>query len=71
MYGVKAKSQAGNITVKYIITTQKGQNRKKINYGYLESHLGNLRIMLEIQQRTSSPGESATGAMYLPLRIFV
>ena len=31
IYGVKAKSQAGNITVKYIITTQKGQNRKKIN----------------------------------------
>ena len=27
----KAKSQAGNIRVKYIITTQKGQNRKKIS----------------------------------------
>ena len=30
MYSVKAKSQAGNIRVKYIMTTQKGQNQKKI-----------------------------------------
>ena len=28
---VKAKSQAGNIRVRYIMTTQKGQNQKKIN----------------------------------------
>ena len=27
----KAKSQAGNIRVKYIMTTQKGQSRKKIS----------------------------------------
>ena len=27
----KAKSQAGNIRVKYVMTTQKGQNRKKIS----------------------------------------
>ena len=30
IYGVKAKSQVGNIRVKYIMTTQKGQNQKKI-----------------------------------------
>ena len=30
----KAKSQAGDIRVKYIITTQKGQSRKKISYGH-------------------------------------
>ena len=28
---VKGKSQAGNIRVKYIMTTQKGQSRKKIS----------------------------------------
>ena len=28
----KAKSQAGNITVKYVITTQKGQSQQKISY---------------------------------------
>ena len=28
---VKAKSQAGNIRVKYIMTTQKDQSRKKIS----------------------------------------
>ena len=39
--------------------------------GYYESHLGNLCIMLEIQQRTSGPGESAAGATYLSLRTFV
>ena len=27
----KAKSQAGNIRVKYIMTTQKGQSQKKIS----------------------------------------
>ena len=31
IYSVKAKSQAGNILVKYIMTTQKGQSRKKIS----------------------------------------
>ena len=46
----KAKSQAGNIRVKYIMTTQKGQS------------LGNLPIVLEIQQRALGPGESAAGA---------
>ena len=29
IYSVKAKSQAGNIRVKYIMTTQKDQSRKK------------------------------------------
>ena len=27
----KAKSQAGNVRVKYIMTTQKGQNQNKIS----------------------------------------
>ena len=67
----KAKSQAGNIRVKYVMTTQKGQNRKKISQESQESPLGNLRIMLEIQQRASGPGESAAEAPYLSLRIFV
>ena len=31
IYTVKAKSQAGNIRVKFIMTTQKGQSRKKIS----------------------------------------
>ena len=31
MYSVKAKSWAGNLGVKDIITTQKGQSRKKIS----------------------------------------
>ena len=35
IYSVKAKSQAGNIRVKYIMTTQKGQSRKKINLGIM------------------------------------
>ena len=71
IYSVKAKSQAGNIRVKYIMTTQKGQSRKKISKGYQESHLGNLHIMLEIQQRALGPGESMAGAAYLSLGIFV
>ena len=29
IYSVKAKSQAGNVRVKYIMTTQKGQSQKK------------------------------------------
>ena len=33
IYSDKAKSQAGNIRVTYIMTTQKGQSRKKINQG--------------------------------------
>ena len=71
IYSVKAKSQAGNIIVKYIMTTQKGQSRKKISQEFQESHLGSLCIMLEIQQRALGPGESAAGATYLSLRIFV
>ena len=70
IHSVKAKSKAGNIRVKYIIT-EKGQSRKKIYEGYKESHLGNLRIMLEIQRRAAGPGESAAVATYLSLRIFV
>ena len=31
IYDVKAKSQAANIWVKYIMTTQKGQSQKKIS----------------------------------------
>ena len=31
IYSVKAKGQAGNIRVKYIMTKQKGQSRKKIS----------------------------------------
>ena len=33
MYSVETKSQAGNIWVKYIMTTQKSQGRKKISQG--------------------------------------
>ena len=33
------------------MTTQKGQSQKKISQGSQESHLGNLRILLEIQPR--------------------
>ena len=31
IYSVNAKSQAGNLSVKYIMTTQKGQSQKKIS----------------------------------------
>ena len=34
IYNVKAKSQAGNIRVKYIRATQKGQSQKKTSTGY-------------------------------------
>ena len=34
IYSVKAKSQAGNIRVKFMMATQKGQSRKKISWGY-------------------------------------
>ena len=51
------------------MTTQNGQSRKKISQGSQESHLDNLRVLLEIQQRASGPGERAPGAMYLSLRI--
>ena len=34
-----------------------------------QSHLGNLHILLEIQREASGPGESATGATYLSLRL--
>ena len=34
IYSAKAKSQAGDIRVKYIMTTQKGQSQKKINLGF-------------------------------------
>ena len=33
IYNVKAKSQAGNIWAKDIVTTQKGQSQKKISHG--------------------------------------
>ena len=59
IYSVKAKSQAGNIWVKCIMTTQKP----------IENHLGNLGILLEIQQRASAQGKSTAGAMYLSVRI--
>ena len=36
IYSVKAKSQAGNIRIKYIMTTQKGQSRKENQLGILE-----------------------------------
>ena len=31
IYSVKAKTQAGNIRVKHIMTTQKGQSQKEIS----------------------------------------
>ena len=40
IYSVKAKSQAGNVQVKDVMTTQKGQSEKKRD-------LKNLRILLE------------------------
>ena len=52
------------------MTTQKGQSRKKIiSQGFWESHLRNLHILLEIQQRASGPEKSTAGAKYLSLRI--
>ena len=42
---------------------------KENQLGSQESHLGNSRILLEIQQRALGPGESASGTTYLSLRI--
>ena len=67
IYSVKAKSQASNIRAKYIMTTQKDQSQKNISQGSKESDLGNLCIMLEIQQRASGTVESDAGATYLSL----
>ena len=55
---VKAKSQAGNIEVKDVMTTQKGQSEKKRDlkfYGFC----------WKIQQRALGPGGSAAGVRYL------
>ena len=53
---VQAKSWAGDIWVKYIMTTQKSQSWKKISKGSYGSQPGNLHILLEIQQRASGWG---------------
>ena len=49
------------------MTIQKGQSRNKISQGSEESHLRNLRILLEIQQKTLGPGEHSWDD--IPLRI--
>ena len=46
-------SQASNILIKDIMTTLKGQSHKILSQG--------LRNLKKIQQRASSPGESAAG----------
>ena len=49
IYSVKAKSQAGNIWVKGIMTTQNGQNQKKIRkfYTLLKNSAGGLGFRRE------------------------
>ena len=48
---------------------QKGQSQKKISQGSQKSHLWNVHIILEIQQRASGPRQSTAGVSYLSLRI--
>ena len=48
IYSVKAKSQAGNIWVKYIMTAQIDQSQKKISLGSQGSQRGNLCILLKL-----------------------
>ena len=69
IYSVKAKSQLGNIWVKYIMITQKDQSQNKISLGSKESQLENLLILLKTQLRVSDPGESTAGATYQSVRI--
>ena len=57
IYSVKAKSQTGDIRVKYLMRTQKGQAKRKSARD------------LRNQQRATGPGERAAGAMCLSLRI--
>ena len=63
IHSVKAKSKAGNIRVKYIMITQKRPKPKENQLGILG--ISSRKFMLEIQQKSSSPGESAAGATYL------
>ena len=64
IYIVKAKSQAGNIWIKDIMTTKRPKPK--------ESQQAILKIYAfcwKIQQRASGPGESAAGVMYLSLHL--
>ena len=56
IYSVKAKSQAGNIWVKDIMTIQKGQSHKMLSLRILK----NYAFCQKIQQRASGSGESTT-----------
>ena len=56
IYSVKAKSQAGNIWVKDIMTIQKGQSDKMLSLRILK----NYAFCQKIQQRASGSGESTT-----------
>ena len=67
-YSVKAKSKADNIRVNYIMIIQKAKADRKSARDL--RNLGNLCIMLEIQQQCLGPRESAAGATYLSLTIF-
>ena len=58
---VEAKSQAGNIWVKDMMKTQKGQSWRKS----AKDHKNNYTFCWKIQQRALGPWESITGATYL------
>ena len=61
IYILKAKSQAGNIWVKDIMATQKGQSQKKISEGSSEIYAFCWKILL----KASGPGEGAAGVTHL------
>ena len=56
IYNARGKSQAGNIWVKDIITSQN-------DLRYSARDLKNIHTLPEIQQRALGPRESATGIM--------
>ena len=61
IYILKAKSQAGNIWVKDIMATQKGQSQKKISEGSSEIYAFCWKILL----KASGPGEGTAGVTHL------
>ena len=65
IYIVKAKSQAGNIQVKDIMTTQKKPKQNKNQLGILKSYA----FCWNVQQKTLVPEEITATVTYLCMRI--
>ena len=64
IYSVKAKSQAGNIWIRYNDNTKRPKPKEN-QLGILNIHA----VCWKIQQTVSGPGGSFAGVMYLYMRI--